>query len=448
MGLAALRKIGILNEVGQIGSRRKKLERDLDEKFGEAAWQLAHYVCGRVVSTETVCLLYEDAYYEFFRANPSELEWLVDHASDVYDRGVSDTASGVDYTKQMSDYFHIQDIAIRRVLQRLGRSFKGQSPLKVHSSDKESGKLSPGRIPFHQMPLINEFSDVKGWWDRGSVEDFYQKSKLLLVDPEKFSVRIAAISKDCAHICYKDSTYAVSDAGDLLLVKADRIPEESMRVEGSPELRYPFARVLLRKYFQSAGKRARMKTDFRTLEMELDGADITVHFALDELSESDPFNLKNAYDTNGQSPRRHYIGIIGDLVDAVIRNSASPTHCGCASGGNRVTRTYHAPGLHIVEHADFQKGSYAVTLKKDVPPQVYANLQELADVLRLTSHGRYKDVPQGDAFPVEGGTITSYVSCDGEVNLRFCLEPTGATSFSFDMSKCIEGAKVSRTSRD
>jgi hypothetical protein len=279
------------------------------------------------------------------------------------------------------------------------------------------------------------------------VEDFYQKSKLLLVDPEKFSVRIAAISKDCAQVRYKDSTYAIGEAGDLLFVKADRIPEESMLVEGSPELRYPVARVLLRKYFQSERKRPRMKTDFRTLERELEDADIAVHFALDELSESDPFNLKKAYDTKGKSPRRHYIGIIGDLVNAVIRNSASPTHSGCASGGGRVTQTYHAPGLHIVTHADFQKESYDVTLKKDVPPQVYANLQELADVLRLTSHGRYEDVPQDDTFPMEGGTSNSYVSCDGEVHLRFCLKPSGAMSFSFDMSKCIEGAKVSRISR-
>jgi hypothetical protein len=38
--------------------------------------------------------------------------------------------------------------------------------------------LSPGRVPFHRPDLI-EKPELNGWWEKSSVESFYQSNRLL-----------------------------------------------------------------------------------------------------------------------------------------------------------------------------------------------------------------------------------------------------------------------------
>ena len=135
--------------------------------------------------------IYEDAYYEFLKSRKDILDWLVHEASDVYDTAISNIESKLDYSKQETLNTHIQDIAIRRSVLRLGKQFKGNMPLEVRSRDKEGWKLSPCNVPFHlpEMILKEEIKDYpeKGlWWERlgipDSVEAFYQRNKVLQVN--------------------------------------------------------------------------------------------------------------------------------------------------------------------------------------------------------------------------------------------------------------------------
>jgi nicotinate-nucleotide adenylyltransferase len=103
-------------------------------------------------------------------------------ASDVYDIQPSNVESGLDYHKQECTATHLQDIAVRRVLVRLGRSFKGDHLVQIRGHESEGYRLNPGKVPFHEPESIIEPTFAPGrWWDAHSVEDFWQSNKVLEV---------------------------------------------------------------------------------------------------------------------------------------------------------------------------------------------------------------------------------------------------------------------------
>ncbi len=134
--------------------------------------------------------LYEDAYFEFFRKNPENAHWLTSNFRDVYDHSHSNVESGLDYSKQedLSKGRHIHDIAIRNALDRLGYTFQGSELLKVRGKwDKNEEihpgfEFSPGEVPFHIPRFLNgaPFAGNQ-WWSPGTIEDFYQRSRILVV---------------------------------------------------------------------------------------------------------------------------------------------------------------------------------------------------------------------------------------------------------------------------
>jgi NAD dependent epimerase/dehydratase family enzyme len=92
-------------------------------------------------------------------------------------------ASGQDYTKQEAFSTHIQDIAVRNVLRRLGVQFTGKNGklLQIRSSDSEGFKYGPGNIPFAWPHLIQQPSLCPKWANQGSVEDLWQSNKMLQI---------------------------------------------------------------------------------------------------------------------------------------------------------------------------------------------------------------------------------------------------------------------------
>ena len=167
---------------GQFGRKRDALVAGWDAEYGPGGWKVAYELHGRLFSREVVLLLYEDAYVEYLRANPDVLDWLCATASDVYDNAQSNVASGFDYRAQEARSNHIQDIAIRRALVRLGRWFEGDHLVEVRGRRSEGGHLSPGKLPFHRPEWIRQPAQ-EGWWERGSIEDFYQSNKVIVVPP-------------------------------------------------------------------------------------------------------------------------------------------------------------------------------------------------------------------------------------------------------------------------
>lgn len=168
---------------GYLGKHRDEKYQEWDEKYGKGNWRLVWKVGETFVDFLGVCALYEDAYFEFLRNNSDILSQLITEASNVYDDEPSNVESGLDYTKQETPRTHIQDIAIRRSLIRLGLWFRGKELIRIR---QEKGRhplsitLSPDQVPFHRPDLI-EKPELERWWHLGTVESFYQSNRVLQV---------------------------------------------------------------------------------------------------------------------------------------------------------------------------------------------------------------------------------------------------------------------------
>ena len=171
---------------GYLGRKRNDMYEIWTERYGEGNWRIAYQWKEDVIPLEVGIQIYEDGYYEFLKNNNSILEWLVSRASDVYDTDPTNVHSGFDYAIQETENNHIHDIAIRRVVARLGKSFEGEHLLWIRSKSEEGRVLSPGNVPFHLPELIvqeeiKDYSGIGMWWEKDSIEDFYQKNKILQV---------------------------------------------------------------------------------------------------------------------------------------------------------------------------------------------------------------------------------------------------------------------------
>ena len=166
---------------GYFGSRRDVKHAEFDREYGAGGWRLAWKVDDAAFNRQQMTMLYEDAYYEVMSAQPDIVDQLVAEASDVYDDASTNILSGLDYHRQETARTHVQDIAIRRVVARLGRAFAGDRLIQIRDELGDhplSMTLSPGRVPFHRPDLLMQ-PELEGWWKPGSVESFYQSNKIL-----------------------------------------------------------------------------------------------------------------------------------------------------------------------------------------------------------------------------------------------------------------------------
>jgi hypothetical protein len=169
---------------GFSGKERDKRGKQWDERYGEGNWRIAWVYGAQVIPFKHACLVYEDAYYHDSFKRRDLWTILIQTASDVYDSNVSNVNSGFDYLKQETDSTHLQDIAIRRVIMRRGWDFQGEELVQIRSHDDFWGEmLSPGKVPFHNIPAIKE-PPLTGWWDEDTIEDFYQSNKVLQIKEE------------------------------------------------------------------------------------------------------------------------------------------------------------------------------------------------------------------------------------------------------------------------
>ena len=168
---------------GYLGSRRDVMTKLWNDAYGHGGWKLAWKVHATFVDWPDAVMLYEEAYFRFLLSQPETVDWLCRDACDVYDDEASNVHSGLDYKRQETRRTHLQDIAIRRCIDRLGRRFEGTQLLQIRhylGQHALSLMLSPGTVPFHEPDLI-ERPELAGWWNNGSIESFYQSNKFLLV---------------------------------------------------------------------------------------------------------------------------------------------------------------------------------------------------------------------------------------------------------------------------
>lgn len=171
---------------GYFGKKRDEIQKSWDEKYGKDGWRLAYQWEDLVVPRENGIQIYEDAYYEFFKDHRGKLEWLLLTASDVYDTAPTNVQAGFNYFVQETPNNHIHDVSIRRAVMRLGRVFRGDHLMQVRWIGSEGYEINPGVVPFH-LPdrivpeKINDYGGKGIWWNQYTIEDFYQRNKVLQI---------------------------------------------------------------------------------------------------------------------------------------------------------------------------------------------------------------------------------------------------------------------------
>ncbi len=164
---------------GYVGHRGAAAAADHDACLGQGRWTIAYLWRDGVISRAAALSLYEDAYFHFLGGRRDVLDWLCATASEIYDTAPSNVDSGLDYHAQEGGPTHLQDIAIRRALQRLGRALAGDHLVQIRGRQSEGYRLNPGEVPFHDSDGIIKPA-LPGWWRSGSIEDFWQSNKVLL----------------------------------------------------------------------------------------------------------------------------------------------------------------------------------------------------------------------------------------------------------------------------
>ena len=167
---------------GYLGRHRVEKIEEYDTRFGPEKWEFGWKVGGVFVPFDGACSLYEDAYFNFFEKNTDITNLLINQALDVYDFDESNVNSGLNYGAQEDPRIHLQDVAIRRSLIRMGLWFEGEKLIKIRQEEGShplSMTLSPGRVPFH-LPELIEKPELEKWWYPGTVESFYQSNRYVM----------------------------------------------------------------------------------------------------------------------------------------------------------------------------------------------------------------------------------------------------------------------------
>jgi hypothetical protein len=170
---------------GYLGKTRDSRQETWNSVYGELEWRFAWQKGNDVIIMPEALKLYEDGYFEYFKKNPARLNWLVKKASNIYDTDPSNVEAGLEYKIGDTPSNHIHDIAIRNAVKRHDKEFLGDKLLRVRWKSSEGYALNPGVVPFHLPELISK-EPVRNyggaqWWRDGTIEDFYQKNKLLQI---------------------------------------------------------------------------------------------------------------------------------------------------------------------------------------------------------------------------------------------------------------------------
>jgi hypothetical protein len=174
---------------GYFGKRRDLSHARYDQRHGRHRWRLRWLVVTTpsaqplTLSFEQACkLIYEESYFRYLQDRPDDLDFICEF-TDCIDNAPTNIHSGLDYTAQEASSTHIQDIAVRNVLARLGRTFTGNRTelLVIRSADSNGYRFGPGNVPLFAPDLVMQPSLAPSWANPGTVEDFWQSNKWLQV---------------------------------------------------------------------------------------------------------------------------------------------------------------------------------------------------------------------------------------------------------------------------
>jgi hypothetical protein len=169
---------------GYFGKRRDQITLNYDRVYGIGKWRLAWIVGSKAFTFAEACKqFYEESYLRYLKDRPDDVAFICAFV-DVIDNSAVDVHSGCDYEIQVDSATHLQDVAIRNVLQRLGVKFTGERTehLIIRSDSPNGGQqFSPGRVPFYDPGLILRPLKCPTWAYVNSVEAFWQSNKYLQI---------------------------------------------------------------------------------------------------------------------------------------------------------------------------------------------------------------------------------------------------------------------------
>lgn len=181
---------------GYLGSKKEIRKQKWNELYGEGNWRLENWEAGdlRLLGFDEVFQIYLNGYIKYFYEHPQEAYYLIRNFAFGYDQDSITKEQAYDphylYNKPgVPNQFH--HVAFNLGLITVtGRDFQGEKPIQVREgkpgtpeNKQPLGWLwSPGRIPCTTPEMIPQIT-LEGtiWWQQGTIEDFYQRAKVLEV---------------------------------------------------------------------------------------------------------------------------------------------------------------------------------------------------------------------------------------------------------------------------
>ena len=179
---------------GYLGKKKDETYRLWNEKYGDNKWRLVNETAnGEIFSYEDIIWkVYVPGYVNYFLRNPNEAIHITSNFAYGYDKDVCSREQAFNiyalYNKDgVANQFH--HVAFNVSLEYyLGLKFKGSGSVQIRegkpgtpdSEQPEGFRWSPGRISAVRSDLI-PITNLKSWWNPGTIEDFYQSTKALQI---------------------------------------------------------------------------------------------------------------------------------------------------------------------------------------------------------------------------------------------------------------------------
>ncbi len=179
---------------GYLGKNKDPKFQQWNKEFGAENWRIAWELRNKSVLDYSGVFwrIYVPGYANYFLQHPKEALFVAANASYTYDKDLISREQAFDEyalveKPGIANQFH--HVALNIALEfNLGEKFAGEHPLQVREGKPGTNpdfwpagwRWSPGRIPTVRQDLIPNIP-LQGWWKEGSIEDLYQKSKVLQV---------------------------------------------------------------------------------------------------------------------------------------------------------------------------------------------------------------------------------------------------------------------------
>ncbi len=176
------------------GKKKDREEVAWDQKYGHDNWRIAWDLPNgeRWDYLDVFENEYVAGYEKYFFLHPDEAVYLTENFAYAYDKGIVDSCRAYDPVSLYNRPGHpnqFHHAALNLALRRL-RPFKGTEPIQVREGRPgtpretwpKGWRWSPGRIPSANPALITPPREIPDrWWRKGTIEDFYQSNKVLVV---------------------------------------------------------------------------------------------------------------------------------------------------------------------------------------------------------------------------------------------------------------------------